>query len=191
MLVLGGTAKQHLVTAGGEDVIDGLVGCGHLAGLTTVLQRFPTGTDLTSMEPVSALSVAGGDLRYLVRTRPGVATACLQVAVAQQAAIAGERARFAGTSVTERVCTRLVELARGWGRIEDGGVRVALPITQYELAAWSGASRESVAKTLHWLRADGTLTTSRRSLTVVDMRALRRAASNGGQEPWQGLLRSS
>lgn len=191
VLLLDGTAKQHLVTASGEEVIDALVGSGYVAGLTSVLGQCPAGTDLTSMEPVSALSIAGRDLRHLVRTRPGVATACLQVAVTQQAALGAERARFAGTNVTQRVCTRLLELARGWGHIEDGGVHVALPITQYELAAWSGASRESVAKILQGLRAAGTLTTSRRSLTVVDMRALRRAASSGGHEPFHELLRTS
>jgi CRP/FNR family transcriptional regulator, cyclic AMP receptor protein len=188
VLLLEGTAKHHLVTASGEEVIDAIVGSGHVAGLTAALGSSPTDTDLTSMEMVSGLSVTGRDLRHLVRTRPGVASACLQVALAQQAVLAAERARFAGTGVTERVCTRLLELARRWGHIEDGGVRVGIRITQYELAAWSGASRETVAKILQGLRAAGTITTSRRSLTVMDMQALRRAASDGGQEPLRRAL---
>jgi CRP/FNR family cyclic AMP-dependent transcriptional regulator len=82
-----------------------------------------------------------------------------------------------GTSDTiGRVAARLVELAERYGRPSEHGVRIDLPITQEELASWVGSSREGVNKALHTLRGLHWVETERRSITVLDVEALRRRA---------------
>lgn len=191
LLLLDGTAKQHLVTSDGEEVIDALVGPGHVAGLTTALGLIPSDVDLTSMEKVTGLFVSGTDLRYLVSERPDIARACLRVVVEQQTIAAAERAKYSRTTVNERVCQRLLELTQRWGHQEGDGIRVTLPIAQHELAAWSGASRESVAKILHGLRHVGAITTGRRDLMVLDTRMLRAASRHRGDDDLRDLLRGA
>jgi DNA-binding GntR family transcriptional regulator len=46
-------------------------------------------------------------------------------------------------------------------------------MSQEELAAWSGASREAVARSLHLLRELGWIETRRREIKVLDVDALR------------------
>jgi CRP/FNR family transcriptional regulator, cyclic AMP receptor protein len=54
-----------------------------------------------------------------------------------------------------------------------GAEEVELPISQRELAESCGASREAVTKALGTFRARGWVRTGRRSITVVDLEALR------------------
>ena len=174
LLLLAGTAKASLVRADGAEVITELIGPGYAANLGVVLADSRTGRDISSLEPVDALSVNGRDLRHLVSTRTGVTSACLRTVLAQYAAADADRIRFAGTCIPQRVANRLVDLATGWGVADGDAVRITLPLTQGELGAWSGASRESVAKVLHTMRADGIIATGRRTFTVLDLPGLRR-----------------
>ncbi len=52
-----------------------------------------------------------------------------------------------------RVCRRLVELMDRYGTPMPGegvaGVRIDAPLTQGDIAAWAGLSREAVVKALH------------------------------------------
>ena len=72
-----------------------------------------------------------------------------------------------------RVSARLVELCDVHGEPEGSSVRVTLPITQDELAGWTGASLESTAKALRSLRSLGWISTRRRAIEVHDLAALR------------------
>ncbi|MCU1430746.1 MAG: cyclic nucleotide-binding protein, partial [Actinomycetia bacterium] len=69
---------------------------------------------------------------------------------------------------------RLEELVADHGEATDDGVRIALPLTQEELAGWVGASRESVARALRTLRDRGVISTGRRRVVVHDGAALAR-----------------
>ena len=57
-----------------------------------------------------------------------------------------------------------------------GTGRIALPLSQEELAAWTGASREAVSKALQLFRSLHIVETGRRHITVLDPEALRRRA---------------
>ena len=61
-----------------------------------------------------------------------------------------------------------------FGTETTAGHVIDLPITQEELAGWTGASREAVAKALRSLRELGLITTERRRITVLDLEELRR-----------------
>ena len=171
--VLEGTGKAHTVTREGDQVITGMVDPGHAPGLVVAIGYGEAGTDVTALTPMRALLISGPDLRRLVDQRPGIMAACLATVSRQHAAALEERLRFAGTSISQRVAQRLLELATRWGRVEGDRVVITLSMTQEELASWSGASRESVAKALQGMRATGLLATGRRSLTILDLPRLR------------------
>ena len=56
-------------------------------------------------------------------------------------------------------------------------VRVALPISQTELASWVGSSREAVVKALRTLRSQGCIETARGEVRIQDAARLGRYAS--------------
>jgi CRP-like cAMP-binding protein len=81
---------------------------------------------------------------------------------------------FAAYQTLGRVARRLVELAERFGEPCDDGVRIALGISQEELAGWAGASREATSKALHDLRTMDLIETERRHITVRSVDDLRR-----------------
>jgi CRP-like cAMP-binding protein len=84
---------------------------------------------------------------------------------------------FVALDATGRVARRLVGLAEEFGTPgADGSVHIDVPITQDDLAGWTGSSREAIAKALSALRSRGLVTTSRRSITVLDLEGLRARA---------------
>jgi CRP-like cAMP-binding protein len=83
---------------------------------------------------------------------------------------------FAAFDSLGRVAVCLVELCDRFGAEREGGVDIGLAITQDELAAWAGSSREAVAKAMGLLRSLGWVHTERRRVVVRDLAALRRYA---------------
>jgi len=75
--------------------------------------------------------------------------------------------------VATRVARRLIDLVDlGTTHGPDGHV-LETALSQEELAALCGASREAVARVLRDLREEGVLSTDRRRVTVLDLDALR------------------
>ena len=68
-----------------------------------------------------------------------------------------------------------MELSERFGATAEGRIEIELPLSQEELAAWTGASREAVSKALQLLRSLRIVETGRRHVTVLDIEALRRA----------------
>jgi len=69
-----------------------------------------------------------------------------------------------------------VELCERFGESGEERIEIELPLSQEELAAWTGASREAVSKALQLLRSLRIVETRRRHLAVLDLQALRARA---------------
>jgi CRP-like cAMP-binding protein len=72
-----------------------------------------------------------------------------------------------------RLAARFVELAERYGRATDAGIELHVPLSQEELAAWTGASRAGFSKALQSLRDLGWITLARHELAIRDVDALR------------------
>jgi CRP-like cAMP-binding protein len=88
-----------------------------------------------------------------------------------------KRSQFAASDTLGRVAARIVELSARYGSPSEGGIEIALALSQDELAAWSGGSRAGVAKALQTLRELGWIETHRRRIVVREPEALRRRAA--------------
>ena len=75
----------------------------------------------------------------------------------------------------------LVELAEHHGEPDGDGIAITLPITQEELAGWTGSSREAVAKSLASLRGLGAIRTERRRIVVLDLEVAAAPGSLSGE----------
>ena len=85
-----------------------------------------------------------------------------------------KRIEFGSSPAIGRVAARLSELVERFGTPTSAGHVIDLPISQDELAGWTGSSREAVAKALRSLRELGLITTERRRITVLDLEGLER-----------------
>ena len=88
-----------------------------------------------------------------------------------------KRSQFSALDTMGRLAARLLELADRYGEPgPDGGVSVSSPLSQEDLAAWTGASRAGVAQAMHAMRELGWVGSERRRLLVLDEDALRARA---------------
>lgn len=183
-VVLDGVVATRSLSTNGGDHLIGLHNHGETLGLAVVLGHPDTARQSLALTPVDALVLPGHPLRRLIAEEPRVARACLRTLASQLAAVQRLDDRFAGTTTGERVLLRLLELTERFGEPGPAGrVRIALPLTQEDLASWARTSRESTARQLQQLRTAGILATGRRDLTVLDVDALRRRVQHHGADP--------
>lgn len=160
-----------------EPAILATLGPGDFFGELALLDGAPHSASVVALEPVEALVLARPEFERLIDTEPGVRRALV-------AALAGELRRLTGhvealhfLGLRERLARRLVALVRaaepaGPSGPAPGGLRVAWPYTQAELAGMVGGSRESVNRILADFASRGLLRMERDTLVVPDLARL-------------------
>jgi CRP-like cAMP-binding protein len=176
-VLLEGRVKVAATGTDGREVVLGFRGPGDVLGEMAVIDGEKRSATVAAIEPIAALAFAGSDFRRLIDTRAGVASALLSVVTARLREADSERADLDSHGVLGRVAVRLIELCDNHGAAGAGGVEITLPLTQEELAGWTGASREAVNKALNTFKGLGWVKTQRRELVVTDVDALRRYAA--------------
>ena len=86
------------------------------------------------------------------------------------------RSGFAAFPVHVRLAHALAEIAASCGEAVEDGLRIAVELSQTELATLVGAAEDTVHKALRTLRGRGLIRTGYRRITVVDLAALRALA---------------
>jgi CRP-like cAMP-binding protein len=175
VLVLGaGRVKVSVSTPTGREAVLTFRGPGALLGEQALVDKSPRSATVVAVEPVEFLVVAASAFRGYLASHPDVALAMLAVLSARLRESDRRLAEYTAADTLGRVCARLVELCETQGDVNgEQAVRITLPITQEELAGWTGSSIEATAKALRALRSLGWVATGRRSIEVHDLAALR------------------
>jgi len=174
------TGHVKVVASGpeGDDVVLTFRGPGALLGEQAVVDGAPRSAGVVAVEPLDMLIVPASAFRRYLDERPGVAMKLVAMLSRRLRDSDRQLVRFATSDTLGRVSARLVELCQDHGDTgSDGSVHVTLPLTQEDLAGWTGSSLESTAKALRVLRRLDWITTGRRSITVHDLEALRQRAA--------------
>jgi CRP/FNR family transcriptional regulator, cyclic AMP receptor protein len=173
LMVLEGRVVASTLGADGREVVLGVAGPGDIVGELSALRGQPRAATLTAAEPVRALAVPAADFRRFLAGSPAATGVLLDRVVGMLQDADAQRRELASFDVPTRVARRLVELQERFGTSSEED-RTELALTQDELAAWVGASREAVSKALAVLRTLGCVETHRRRVTITDADALRR-----------------
>jgi CRP/FNR family cyclic AMP-dependent transcriptional regulator len=176
IVIENGHAKVSVMSDEGKEVVLAFRGPGDLLGEVSALGGEPRSATVRAIDPVDALAVGAADFDALLEERPRIALVILRVVIERLRVSDRQLFEFAAYHTLGRIARRLVELADCYGEPCDGGVRIALGISQEELAGWAGASREATSKALHDLRAMNLIETERRHITVRSVDDLRRIA---------------
>jgi CRP/FNR family transcriptional regulator, cyclic AMP receptor protein len=174
VVILAGRVKIVLPTSAGGEAVLGFRGPGSLLGDQSLVDDSPRSANVVAVEPVELVAIAASAFRGYLRARPGVALAMLASLSSKLRESDRLLREHAAADTLGRICARLVELCEVQGDADAvGPVRISLPITQEELAGWTGSSLESTAKALRSLRSLGWIVTGRRAIEVNDLAALR------------------
>ena len=133
-------------------------------------------TDVVALPCVDSLGeLPDGELLQLQRQAGEVR----QQIDARLAAIAGELRRLTQhveelhfLDITGRLAARLVRLAQEGSATDDGGIRLRANLTQADLAAMVGCTRQSVNKLLGQFTDDGLIRQERDGIVITDLPGL-------------------
>jgi CRP-like cAMP-binding protein len=174
LVIVEGRVKVVVPTSTGTEAVLTFRGPGALLGDMALVDESPRSANVVAVEPVEVIAIATSAFRGYLKERPAVALAMLASLSAKLRESDSRLREYAAADTMGRICARLVELCETQGDAESvGPVQISLPITQEELAGWTGSSLESTAKSLRSLRSLGWIATGRRAIEVHDLAALR------------------
>jgi CRP-like cAMP-binding protein len=176
LVILAGHVKAGMLNDGRE-VILAFPGPGELLGELSAIDGEPRSGTVRALDDVEALVIPGSAFRAFLEHRPRIAFVLLCSVIARLRTADRQRVDYAVNDVCVRVAGRLVELCDRFGCEDGTRIDIGLSLTQDELAAWAGASREAVAKAMALLRTLGWVQTERRRILVLDLESLRRYAT--------------
>ena len=167
-ILLEGRCKLVTRARTGRSVLLGLRGPGDLIGEIAILDSGSRTADVIAVEPVRAAMGNAAVLQRLLAERPSAVLALCRSLNRRLREADEVRVELAALTGHARVAVRLVQLAQAYGRPTSDGVEIALPLSQDEIADWTGLSRPAVARALAEFRNDGLVVTARRRLTLPD-----------------------
>ena len=175
-VILEGRIKIATTTPDGREIVLAVRGPGDIVGELSAIDGSPRSATGTAIDIVEANVVPADAFVEFLGNVPGAGLVVLRLLIDRQRESDRARVEFGAYDATRRVARRLVELAERFGQPVGDVIRIGLPLTQEELAGWTGASREAVSKALRALRASALVETGRRAVTVLDVEGLRRRA---------------
>ncbi len=171
-VVVYGRLKVVTSSGTGHEAVIAVLRGGDLFGELAVLDGGMRSATVTALEPTLLLAIDRRKLHALLLKEPSVSYKLLLVLARRLRGLLDARE---SRDVPARLANQLVRLADDDGEAVDGGVRLRTELSQRELGAMIGATRESVNKNLAALAKKGALRSEGRRL-VVDVDKLRAIA---------------
>jgi CRP/FNR family cyclic AMP-dependent transcriptional regulator len=168
--------KVYSTTASGKDVVLAVRGPGALVGELSALDEEPRSASIVALDPVEAAVLSPADFRGFLIERPAAALALLGMLSRRLRDADAKRIEYVAFNTLGRVALRIVEMAERFGEPKGDAIDLELPLSQEELAGWTGSSLEWVGRALQVMRGLGWLETRRRQIRVLNLEAIRRAA---------------
>lgn len=175
-LVQAGRVKVSYLAPEGREVVLALRGPGDVIGELGVLDGGPRSATVTALDDVEAVVVPAARYRDLVASDPELSFRLLRLVIDRLRDADRMLVEHGAYDASRRVAIRLLELAERFG--ERRADHLTVRLSQDDLAAWSGASREAVNKALRSLREDGVVSTGRGTITILDPDRLARLAGS-------------
>ncbi len=161
-VILEGSVKVFLNRDDGSEVIVALLGNGHTVGEMSVFLGNQRCANAVTMERTAMLCMSGGDFEAFLTRLPRLSfnlsrQLSMRLRLANQQILA-----LSSLDVTGRVAREILAFAERYGRDEDRGwVRIPLRLTQGDLAAIIGTSRERVNQVMVRFKRRGYLSVDR------------------------------
>ena len=172
-IIVSGDVKISLPSETGDEAILATLRPGAVFGELALLDGAPRSATATALGPTETVVLPRDRFRELIANEAPVRDALL-------ASIAGELRRLTThveelhfLDITGRLAARLVRLAEEGGSPgQDGSIRLRTNLTQADLAAMVGCTRQSVNKLLGQFTDDGLVRLEREGIVVTDLDGL-------------------
>ncbi len=172
MAVVEGRVKISTVSPEGKEVILDFINPGEVFGEIALLDNRERTADATAMETCQILVLERRDFLPFLERHPQTCIKLLSVLCGRlrQTNQLIEGSLF--LNVESRFAKRLLGFARQYGEPQPDGILIRLKLSQQEIAALIGVTRESVNKQLSAWQERGWIEVSRGAILVTNIEAL-------------------
>jgi CRP-like cAMP-binding protein len=176
-IVMSGSIKITLPADSGDEAILATLRPGDFFGELALLDGAPRSATAIAIEATETFILSRERFRELIATEPAMREALLGTLAAEVRRLTHHVEELHFLDITGRLASRLVRLANESGtKRGDGSIQLAGPLTQGDLAAMIGCTRQSVNKLLGMFTDDGLIRLERDRIIVRDLDGLLRAA---------------
>jgi CRP/FNR family cyclic AMP-dependent transcriptional regulator len=177
-IVMAGSTKITLPADSGDEAILATLRPGDFFGELALLDGAPRSATAVAIEPTETYILPRDRFREMISSEPVMRETLLATLAAEVRRLTHHVEELHFLDITGRLASRLGRLAAesGANRLADGSIRLAGPLTQGDLAAMIGCTRQSVNKLLGMFSDDGLIRLERDRIIVVDLEGLARAA---------------
>lgn len=175
-IVLSGKVMSQFEARSGRAGTIGFWSCGDVVGLGELGHRRMRQHTVRCLEASTFLEVSFADLDALMIQYPELAISVVRALSARLSWVTQLALGLETSSAMERICTLFVALSERFGRQDVDGIHVDVQLTNEQLAAIAGVTRQFANSTLQELREQGVIAHGRQ-LVLTDIGALRRLAA--------------
>jgi CRP/FNR family transcriptional regulator, cyclic AMP receptor protein len=177
-IVVSGSIKITLPADTGDEAILATLRPGDFFGELALLDGAPRSATAIAIEATEMYMLPRDRFRELIASEPVMRDTVLATLAAEVRRLTHHVEELHFLDITGRLASRLARLAgeSGATRLADGAIRLAGPLTQGDLAAMIGCTRQSVNKLLGLFTDDGLIRLERDRIVILDLDGLLRAA---------------
>ena len=151
-IITSGKVKVSYLEDEGETII-AMMQSGDFFGELSILDGEGRSADVTALEATEVLVLSAEDFRTTLQTYPAIGIALLQELAGRLRRSTSWIHKLSSQDVYGRIAQQLIYLADTHGIDVEGGRRIALRLTQNDIAGIVGASRESVNKAMGYFKS--------------------------------------
>lgn len=178
VIIRSGTVKVLVTALSGREVVLDVMEDGALLGELSAIDGSPRSATAIALTQLEVLAIPQSAFRRVLDEDTALARRLLDLLAERMRASDRRQLELATGDALGRLCQRLVSLAQRNGqRFANGAVEVTTPVSQQDLAAWAGLSREAVVKGFYALRRLEWIETNGRQITILDIDAVTRRAA--------------
>ena len=177
-IVVSGSIKITLPADTGDEAILATLRPGDFFGELALLDGAPRSATAIAIEATEMYMLPRDRFRELIASEPVMRDTVLATLAAEVRRLTHHVEELHFLDITGRLASRLSRLANESGAttLPDGSIRLAGPLTQGDLAAMIGCTRQSVNKLLGMFTDDGLIRLERDRIVVLNLDGLLHAA---------------
>jgi CRP/FNR family transcriptional regulator, cyclic AMP receptor protein len=172
-LVLQGFVKLSSTAMNDREVVLEIAGPGTIFGEIAVLTDAPRRADATTLTTCRILAIDGSAFRHALARSPGAMFAAIRLLSDRLSAVTARGMDAVSLPAPVRLAKALLHLAELASEHVESRIHIGFRLSQRELGAMTGLTRESINKHLRTWRAMGWVELAGSAVTLCDVVALR------------------
>lgn len=175
--VVTGSVRLSVTRADGRELLYLLFEPGDCFGVSTLIDNEPLPQTAEAGRGLEVQTLSKAAFDELRRQHRAFDDALIRLSTRHMRLLSGLFADASLQETSARVASRLLALARSFGRVGEDGVELSIALNQSELAAMVGCARQTLNKVIGRFHKDGILSIRSSRLVLHCLDDLRRRAS--------------